>query len=45
MIELAEYARYLGMNPEKDKDLLWIAEESLKAPLPKDWKPWYNIPS
>ena len=26
------------MDPEKDKDLLWIAEEALTAPLPKHWQ-------
>lgn len=39
--EIAEYAKFLGMDPAEDKDLLWIAKESLKAPLPSDWKPWY----
>ncbi|KAI9333579.1 hypothetical protein BDR26DRAFT_805844, partial [Obelidium mucronatum] len=38
--EVVEYARFLGMDEEKDKHLFWIARESLKAPLPKDWKPW-----
>jgi hypothetical protein len=27
------------MNPIKDKNLLWIAKEGLKAPLPPHWKP------
>ena len=27
------------MDPIKDKDLLWIAKEGLKAPLPDNWKP------
>lgn len=22
------------------QDLAWIAKEGLKAPLPKEWKPW-----
>ena len=39
MIEILEYARYLGMNLPEDRELLWIAREGLKAPLPKDWKP------
>jgi hypothetical protein len=34
-----EYAKWLGMDCEKDSDLLWIAREGLKAPLPPDWKP------
>ena len=37
--EILEYAGWLGMNLEKEKDLLWIASEGLKAPLPEDWKP------
>ncbi|ORY46350.1 hypothetical protein BCR33DRAFT_658684, partial [Rhizoclosmatium globosum] len=39
--EVLEYARFLGMDEEHDKHLFWIARESLKAPLPADWKPWY----
>ena len=27
------------MDPTEDKDLLWIAKEGLKAPLPEPWKP------
>eukprot|EP01135_Chromosphaera_perkinsii_P003908 Nk52_evm9s262 gene=Nk52_evmTU9s262 len=27
------------MDPEREKDLLWIAKEGLKAPLPEGWKP------
>ncbi len=38
-IEVAEYAQYLGIDPQRDKDLLWIAKEGLKAPLPEPWKP------
>jgi len=30
--------RYLGMDPEVDKDLLHIAEQALAAPLPKGWE-------
>merc|ERR1712060_364607 len=37
--EIEEYAEWLGMDSEKDKDLLWIAKEGLKAPLPNPWKP------
>ncbi|GMH42960.1 hypothetical protein BSKO_10882 [Bryopsis sp. KO-2023] len=32
--EIQEYAQWLGLD-----DLLWIAREGLKAPLPQDWKP------
>ncbi|KAJ3123476.1 hypothetical protein HK100_011589 [Physocladia obscura] len=37
--EVLEYAKFLGMDEEEDKHLFWIARESLKAPLPVDWKP------
>merc|ERR1712217_55208 len=35
--ELIAYARYLGIDPVVDHDLLWIAVEALEAPLPSDW--------
>jgi hypothetical protein len=38
--EILEYAKWLGMDANKEKELLWLAREGLKAPLPKDWKPW-----
>ena len=28
-----------AQDMEKDRDLFWVAEEGLKAPLPKEWKP------
>lgn len=37
--EVLEYAKWLGMDLEKDEDLFWIAREGLKAPLPENWKP------
>lgn len=37
--EVVEYAKWLGMDLEKDQDLYWIAREGLKAPLPENWKP------
>eukprot|EP00854_Cymbomonas_tetramitiformis_P001843 gene1843-2514_t len=37
--EILEYARWLGMDVEKEKELLWLAREGLKAPLPEHWKP------
>ena len=37
--EILEYAKWLGMDPEHDKKLFWIAREGLKAPLPDGWKP------
>lgn len=35
--ELIAYARYLGIDPVLDADLLWIADEALTAPLPAEW--------
>lgn len=35
--EFIAYARYLGIDPAVDHDLLWVAEEALWAPLPEDW--------
>ncbi len=40
--EIVDYAEFLGMNLEEDKDLLWIAKEGLKAPLPDGWKACQN---
>eukprot|EP00879_Flechtneria_rotunda_P019310 GHRR01020280.1.p1 GENE.GHRR01020280.1~~GHRR01020280.1.p1 ORF type:complete len:1326 (+),score=682.05 GHRR01020280.1:480-4457(+) len=37
--EITEYAKWLGIDLENEQDLLWIAREGLKAPLPVDWKP------
>merc|ERR1719491_1104198 len=35
--ELIAYARYLGIDPIVDGDLMWIADEALNAPLPSEW--------
>lgn len=35
--ELIAYARYLGIDPIADGDLMWIADEALNAPLPCEW--------
>ena len=37
--EILEYAKWLGMDTENEKDLFWIVREGLKAPLPENWKP------
>eukprot|EP01043_Picozoa_sp_COSAG02_P055382 COSAG02_NODE_6410_length_3589_cov_1.497994_3_plen_168_part_00 len=36
--KLAEYAEYLGINPETEENILWIAKRCMNAPLPKGWK-------
>ena len=37
--EIEEYANFLQMDLPEDADLIWIAKEGLKAPLPDPWKP------
>ena len=37
--EIEEYAKYLGMDLQADRNLFYIAKEGLKAPLPGPWKP------
>jgi hypothetical protein len=37
--EILEYAKWLGMDIESERDLFFIAREGLKAPLPENWKP------
>ena len=32
----------LGMDPVKDKELIWIAEEALLAELPEPWTRHYD---
>lgn len=36
--EIIEYAKYLGIDINTDQDLLWIAVEGLKAPVPEPWR-------
>ena len=35
---VAEHAEALGMDATADAELLWIAERSLRAPLPDGWR-------
>ena len=30
---------FIGMDPDTDEDLLYIARQALKSPLPDPWKP------
>ncbi|XP_071843153.1 centrosomal protein of 164 kDa-like [Apostichopus japonicus] len=34
-----EYAQVVGINPDIEQELMWIAREGINAPLPNDWKP------
>merc|ERR1740117_1182708 len=40
--EVRNYAEWLGMDPQTDKDLMYLAKEGLKAPLTDGWKPCQN---
>jgi len=41
-LEIIGYAEFLGMDLNEDADLLYIAEEGLKAPVPEPWKAFSN---
>jgi len=36
--EVLEYAEFLGIDPENEPHLLWIAKEGVVAPVPHPWK-------
>ncbi|KFV66115.1 Centrosomal protein of 164 kDa, partial [Dryobates pubescens] len=37
--EVRNYAWEIGINPEKEPELIWLAREGIMAPLPPQWKP------
>ncbi|NXN09947.1 CE164 protein, partial [Indicator maculatus] len=37
--EVLNFAREIGIDPEKEPELIWLAREGIMAPLPPDWKP------
>ncbi|PIK41636.1 putative centrosomal protein, partial [Apostichopus japonicus] len=37
--DILEYAQVVGINPDIEPELMWIAREGINAPLPNDWKP------
>ncbi|XP_046718597.1 centrosomal protein of 164 kDa-like isoform X2 [Silurus meridionalis] len=41
--EIQEYARYIGIDPERELELLWLAREGIVAPLPAEWKPCQDV--
>ncbi|XP_064645432.1 mitogen-activated protein kinase kinase kinase 19-like [Lineus longissimus] len=36
--EIHDYAKILGIDPEKEPELVWIAKEGFSAVLPKEWR-------
>ncbi|XP_026221627.1 centrosomal protein of 164 kDa isoform X2 [Anabas testudineus] len=41
--EIQEYAREIGIDPDKESELLWLAREGIVAPLPPEWKPCQDV--
>ncbi|XP_029964913.1 centrosomal protein of 164 kDa isoform X3 [Salarias fasciatus] len=41
--EIFEYAREIGIDPDTEPDLLWLAREGIVAPLPPEWKPCQDV--
>lgn len=39
-LEIQDFAREIGIDPEKEPELIWLAREGIVAPLPPEWKPW-----
>jgi hypothetical protein len=38
---MCEYAQCIGIDPDKEPYLLWIAKKGINAPLPETWKRRY----
>lgn len=36
--QVVAMARYLGIDPEADEALMWIADEAIDAPVPSNWE-------
>ncbi|KAM3875303.1 uncharacterized protein cep164 [Diretmus argenteus] len=41
--EIHEYAREIGIDPNSEPELLWLAREGIVAPLPTEWKPCQDV--
>ncbi|XP_058050200.1 centrosomal protein of 164 kDa isoform X3 [Ahaetulla prasina] len=41
--EIQEFARVVGIDPEHEPELMWLAREGIVAPLPAEWKPCQDI--
>lgn len=39
--EIEAYAKFLGIDPVEESDLMYIAKEGLTAPCPE---PWISVP-
>ncbi|KAF3693042.1 Centrosomal protein of 164 kDa [Channa argus] len=41
--EVQEYARQIGIDPDNEPELLWLAREGIVVPLPPEWKPCQDV--
>ncbi|XP_061574955.1 centrosomal protein of 164 kDa-like isoform X4 [Cololabis saira] len=41
--EIQEYAREIGIDPDREPELLWLAREGIVAPMPAEWKPCQDV--
>ncbi|XP_068274197.1 centrosomal protein of 164 kDa isoform X2 [Nyctibius grandis] len=41
--EIHDFAQNIGIDPEKEPELMWLAKEAIVAPLPPGWKPCQDI--
>ncbi|XP_076851265.1 uncharacterized protein LOC143501976 isoform X3 [Brachyhypopomus gauderio] len=41
--EVHDFARQIGIDPEREPELLWLAREVAVAPLPPEWKPCQDV--
>ncbi|XP_035478337.2 centrosomal protein of 164 kDa isoform X4 [Scophthalmus maximus] len=41
--EIHEYAREIGIDPDNETELLWLAREGIVAPMPAEWKPCQDV--
>ncbi|XP_037533352.1 centrosomal protein of 164 kDa [Nematolebias whitei] len=41
--EIQEYAREIGISPDNEPELMWLAREGIVAPLPHEWKPCQDV--
>jgi len=39
-IDIKEFARRIGIEIDKEPELLYLAKEGLNEKLPHPWKPW-----
>ncbi|KAM9853078.1 uncharacterized protein cep164 isoform 2-T2 [Aulostomus maculatus] len=41
--EIKEYAKEIGIDPDTEPELMWLAREGIVAPLPPEWKPCQDV--